>query len=509
MHKRSKVSIAIFLVVAWLSGVFFTTAGANWFNLGNLIGTESVAETAEVVDPPGSAEDFEAAYTAVAEAVNPTVVQIFAEKVAAAQTMQNPFEGTPFEDFFGGFGGGMQIPEQRQEGMGSGVIVRGNGYIVTNNHVIDGAEELQVKLLDGSTYDAEIVGADPLSDLAIIKIDAEGLPFIPFGNSDNLKVGQWVMAFGSPLNADFNNTVTAGIVSAIGRLSQGPEGVQNYIQTDAAINPGNSGGPLVDLRGQLIGINTAIYSRTGGYQGIGFAIPANTVQKVANQLIAEGYVEHAQLGVEYRAATESLIEAMDLPRGAAAVANVVDGSAAERAGIQPGDVIVALDGKELNNSLELPQIIRSKRPGDRIQVTVDREGERLNLSVVLDGMEGAPVARSENESQSDAPESRLSDLGISLSNLTPQVARELGLQQEVNGVVVMDVDASSDAYREAELRTGMIITEVDRKPVRNVQEFEQVYRQIGAGEPFLVKVQVPGQDGSFSTVITALTKPNS
>ena len=385
MQIRKRITPAVLLLVAFLSGIFFSTVGANLFDRGNLIGTEGKAGVAEVAPARlGAALDLEQAYTAVAEAVNPAVVQILAEKLTRTETRANPFEGTPFQDFFSA-PGGRQAPEPyRQQGMGSGAIVREDGFIVTNNHVVEGADELKVKLLDGTLYDARIVGTDPATDLAVIKIDASALPFIATGDSDVLKAGQWVMAFGSPLSPELSNTVTSGIISAVGRLqSFGGDGVQNYIQTDAAINPGNSGGPLVDLRGRLIGINTAIYSRTGGYQGIGFAIPVNTVRNVVEQLIANGKVEHARLGVEYGPATESLIEALDLPRGAAQVARVVAGSAADRSGVRPGDVIVAIDGQTLTNSLQLSQIVGSKQPGDRVGLTVNRDGDVQEIEVKL------------------------------------------------------------------------------------------------------------------------------
>ncbi|HET6568311.1 MAG TPA: Do family serine endopeptidase [Rhodothermales bacterium] len=508
MMKR-KIPIAVFLLVAWFSGILFTTAGANIFDRGEAAAKVTLAKGP--TDPPviiTGADDLEQAYTAVAAAVNPTVVQIFSEKTVKAPAMQsNPFEGTPFEGFFGNM---PQRPgrEQHQEGMGSGVIVRSNGYIITNNHVVDGADHLQVKTLDGTEYDAEIIGTDPRSDLAVIKIDAEHLPVVSFGNSDGLKPGQPVMAFGSPLSRTLSNTVTAGIISAVGRLSQGPEGVQTYIQTDAAINPGNSGGPLVDLHGQLIGINSAIYTETGGYQGIGFAIPVNTVKVISEQLIATGSVEHARLGVQYGPASESLVEALDLPNGAALVADVVDGSAADKAGLKAGDVIVALDGHELTNYLEVAQVIGAKRPGDKLQVRVNREGNVKDFTVTLGRADTDETASHSNSDlgDDDAGNSRMmEDLGIQVGNITSDWAQRLGLKDHVDGVVITDVDQSSAAFREAGLQAGMIITEIDRQPVKSVDDFQKVYAKVHPGASFLVRVVVPNQGG---TLMTALTKPN-
>lgn len=511
MSAKGKVSAAAFLLAAFLAGIVFATAGANIFHIGDVIGTESQGAGTQVdASKVKVAMDLQDAFTAVAQSVNPAVVQIMSERTARRQDQgENPFEGTPFEDFFGPFGS-PQNPGVPQEGLGSGVFVRPNGYIVTNNHVVEGADELNVKLLDGTQYDAKVIGTDPYSDLAVIKIEADNVPFITIGNSDDLKAGQWVMAFGSPLSTELSNTVTAGIVSAVGRLSPSEhQSVQNYIQTDAAINPGNSGGPLVDLQGRLIGINTAIFTRTGGYQGIGFAIPVNTVKAVSDQLIESGHVERARLGVRYGAASPSLIKALDLPRGAATVAEVVPGSAADQAGIKAGDVIVGIDGKELTNSLQVSQIIGTLRPGERVSLTLNREGETRTVNVSLGRAEDEEVAAND-DNDGPAPEEpeqgqMMKDLGIALSNITPQIADRYKLGSDTDGVMVTDVDPSSSAAREANIRPGMIITEVDRKPVNNVNDFNRVYRQIKSESSFLVRLEQPGENGG--TVITALTKP--
>ena len=325
MQRIKHISIPILLATAFLAGILFILAGSNLLGFGDRVGQPGLAHALAPGDTEvPRTENLEAAFMEVAETVNPTVVQIMTDKVTEVQSPTdpfggNPFEGTPFEQFFAPFRrpddfGRQQPRKYHQQGLGSGVVIRADGYIVTNNHVVDGADELQVRLADGNVYDASLVGRDAFSDLAVVKIDAENLPAISMGNSDELHVGQWVLAFGSPLSEELQNTVTAGIISAVGRFSSTGESVQNYIQTDAAINPGNSGGPLVDLRGHLVGINTAIYTRTGGYQGIGFAVPVNTVRSISSQLIAEGKVNRARLGVQYAPASESLIEALKLRR---------------------------------------------------------------------------------------------------------------------------------------------------------------------------------------------------
>ncbi len=520
MTGKGKVSIALLLAVAFVAGIFFTTAGANIFDLGDRIGTDSLAGgTRLAVDTKqlGSAVDVQDAFVEVAEAVNPTVVQIRADKIMTQRGgRQNPFEGTPFEDFFGGQQG---APEQefRSQGLGSGVIVNEEGFIVTNNHVVESAEDLRVVLFDGREFEAEMVGADPVSDVAVIKInDGNNLPYVSFGDTEDVRVGQWVMAFGSPLSADLSNTVTAGIISALGRYtptgpSASPYSLGNYIQTDAAINPGNSGGPLVNLRGELIGINNAIYTRTGGYQGIGFAIPVDVVKNVADQLIANGEVQRARLGVEYTAVSEALARALDLPRGAAQVGRVAEGTAADRAGLEEGDIIVELDGRALRDHRDLSQTILLKQPGDTIELTlIDPDTEkRRTVSVKLGALDADAVAQASTrgQQQEQQPELR-EELGFSyqsLNDLSQQQAARLRIEDTARaGVVVTDIDQGSEAFRDAGLRAGVIITEVDRKPVRTAADLEKIYRDVKPGATFLVRFEIPGTDGSR---ITALTKP--
>ena len=511
MRRTRTLSIIALVVIAFLAGVFFTTAGANLLGLSNQATTPTLAreENGGTRIEGAAVNSLEEAFVAVAERVNPTVVQIRSERVIRRQPFRwNPFEGTPFEEFFN-----FRIPDMpeefRSQGLGSGVIIRADGYIVTNNHVVEGADELQVVLHDGTTYDAEVVGTDPQSDLAVLKIDAENLPYISMGDASSLRVGQWVLAFGSPLSPQLSNTVTAGIISALNRYySEGPA-VQNFIQTDAAINPGNSGGPLVNLRGELIGINTAIYSRTGGYQGIGFAIPVDIVQYVVPQLIETGHVERARLGVQYTAAAPSVIKALNLPRGAAQVVTVEEGSAAEKAGIKPGDLIVAINGQQLTNHLELSKIISTHRPGDEVRLTINRDGETHTVTVKLGAApsEGATASRRRTQSGRAAESDLMEELGFSIADITPELARRFNLEDtDAKGVLITDVDPNSAAYREANLRRGLIITEVDRKPVRSVEKFEEVYNAIKPGATFLLRLYDPQSGG---TLITALQKPGS
>jgi serine protease Do len=516
MSTKGKVSIALVIGGAFMAGVLFATVGANLFGVGDVIGTSGQAanldgstalQQAAATGDPGA---LQTAFTKVAESVNPAVVQIRAQKVVERR-MRNPFEGTPFEDFFGGPGG----PERefRSQGLGSGVVIRSDGHIVTNNHVVEDAEQLSVVMLDGTEYDAEIVGTDAFSDLAVIKVDAsESLTAISFGNSNELKTGQWVLAFGSPLSENLNNSVTAGIVSAIGRLRSSPQRrsrqgereispVQNFVQTDAAINPGNSGGPLVNLNGQLVGINTAIASQTGGYQGIGFAIPANTVERVATQIIEEGEVRRAQLGVQYSAASQSLIQNEDLPSGAAVIGQVEDGSPAEEAGLQPGDVVIAIEGKKLKNYLQIGNTIASMRPGDEVTLTIRRNGETKEITATLGAASGGEQTAS---AEGDAPsqDQLMEELGMSIRDITPEIARQLGLD-DTDGVVIDDVDRSNPMIRQSGLQPRQVIIEIAGQPVPDVETFQAVYGELSPGQAFRVVVRLP--QGFVD--VTSLRKP--
>lgn len=431
MNAKSKASIAILVVVAFVSGIMFTTLGANLFGLEDRFGTDTYAAGGTALQAPDS--DLATRFIEVSERVNPTVVQIRAEKVVSRSPAQNPFRGTPFEDFFGPFGGGPG-GEYRSQGLGSGVIVRENGFIVTNNHVVEGADELQVLMFDGTLHEATVVGTDPFSDLAVIRVEADNLPFISFGNIEDVRVGEWVLAFGSPLSEDLSNTVTAGIISAIGRLqSNSPSSVQNYLQTDAAINPGNSGGPLVDLNGRLVGINTAIITRTGGYQGIGFAIPSNIAKAVVENIIAHGKVVRGWLGVGLSDAS---------PTGVT-IETVAEDSPAERAGLKAGDIITRFQGRALNEA-RLRSAIALTPPGTRVVLEVLRDGKPREIAVTLADQATAI-------GYTDIPA-----LGMRVRTLTPEMAEAIG-QPRLRGVMVMELDPDSRAAA-AEFQPGDVIS---------------------------------------------------
>ena len=503
---QKKLSVAVLLVTAFLAGVFFVTSAANLFGDGALSSPAARAQTSALA----SADELSAAFAEVAEMVNPAVVQIRSTRLIQPSQRQDPFQGTPFEDFFRFPGPGTPGQPFEQDGLGSGAFIRADGYIVTNNHVVEQADELEVVLFDGRTLRAEVVGADPFSDIAVLKVEGDGYPHLGFGESSELRVGQWVLAFGSPLDAELSNTVTAGIISALGRR-QGP-GIANYIQTDAAINPGNSGGPLVNLDGEIVGINSAIATRTGGFQGVGFAVPVDVVRNTVDQLVASGTVERGYLGIGIGPVTPSLARAIDVPLGAAQVGTINEDAEGRRpaaeAGLETGDVIVSVDGRALTDYRELISLISNKRPGDEVTVVYNRNGDTHTATVKLGRRPGDPAASnaapSRPQNGSNAPEpTALEDLGLTLQNVTPAAAQQYRLGDDAAGALVTDVERDSEAYRDAELRPGDVITEVDREPVASVSDFEEAYRGVRPGDTFLIRVQ-RGQN----TFLTALTKPS-
>lgn len=514
MSTKGKVSLAVVIGSAFIAGILFATAGANLFGATSTVGTSSQAanldgSTAVEQSVNSTPRDFETAFSTVAQSVNPAVVQIRAAKAVERQ-VPNPFEGTPFERFFGR--PGPSEPDVRR-GLGSGVIVRSDGHIITNNHVVEDAQRLSVQMKDGTQYDAEIVGSDSYSDLAVLKVDATDLTAVSFGNSEQLEVGQWVMAIGSPLSPQLNNSVTAGIISALGRLRASPQrarsaeqsgGVHNFIQTDAAINPGNSGGPLVNLQGELVGINTAIVSRSGGNQGIGFAIPANTVERVATQIIEEGDVRRAYLGIRYRGTPPNLVENADLPQGSAVVSQVQSETPAAEAGLQAGDIIVAVEGEPLENYLQLGNKIASMQPGDEVSLRINRDGETKNLTVTL-GSRSEMTTASADQGGGSAPSSAdaiQQELGLELQDVTPEIARQLGLER-AQGVLITGVDPSNPMIRDSGLQARQIIFEMAGQKISGMDAFMDVYGKIEPGEAFRVAVRNP--DGFV--FVTSLRRP--
>lgn len=426
------------------------------------------------------------AFREVARKVSPAVVFIKVEKELENDRQMEFFD--PFgDDFFRRFFGAPPQQQQprskpekhRQMGQGSGFLVSADGYILTNNHVVGDADKVQVQLQDGRDYQAKIIGADPASDLAVIKIDVSKLPFLPLGDSDQLQVGDWVLAFGNPFG--LSHSLTAGIVSAKGRSGIGLNDYEDFIQTDAAINPGNSGGPLVNLDGEVVGINSAIFSRSGGYMGIGFAIPVNMAKQIKTQLIEHGEVQRGQLGVHIQDLTRDLAESFGLdPKvNGVLVTQVVADSPAERAGLQQGDIIIKLDGDETDNVATLRNRVALTHPGTEVSITVIRDGKKHVLKATIGKLDST-------QAQSGGPATALPlKFGLTLQELTPELAQQFGYENE-QGVLIVAVETGS-AAETAGFSRGSLILEVDRQAVKSVKQVEKLLQSDKSSHLFLVQ----------------------
>jgi serine protease Do len=427
---------------------------------GDAVATPAVLPVASV--GPGGAVPLPD-FTELVGRLSPSIVNISTVSEDEEDQLQRRRDRDPF-DFFYHFG--------PRRSLGSGFVLDASGYIITNHHVVDEATEIVVRLSDEKEYKAEIVGGDAKTDIAVIKIsDAPGLVPVPLGDSDELKVGEWVVAVGSPFGLD--HTVTAGIVSAKGRKINRPDQspYDDFIQTDAAINPGNSGGPLVNLKGQVVGINTAIYSRSGGNIGIGFAIPINLARQIVPQLQETGYVTRGWLGVLIQPVDEDIAKSLDLPEAQGAlVAKVFPDSPAATAGVEVGDVIVEFDGQHIRKSNDLPSIVASTPVGKAVRVTLVRAGSKKIVDVTIAKLE---------EEAAEAKPVKADELGLSIQDITPEIANDLGLPRDSKGVVVSGVRRGSPAD-EAGLRAGDVIESVGNQPVDDVKTFRKL---LSAREP--------------------------
>jgi serine protease Do len=436
----------------------------------------AAAEHAFTNNPPASLKLADAnegpsrtGFAPIVKKVLPTVVNVSSTKMVKTPTQ---FEGqAPDDDFFRQFFGGnmpnmRQNPrEQRERGLGSGVIVSPNGYILTNNHVVDGATDVKVTLSDNREYKAQVVGTDPKVDLAVIRIDATDLPSIVIGDSSKIQIGDYALAVGNPFGV--GKTVTMGIVSATGRHNLGIEGYEDFIQTDAPINPGNSGGALINDRGELIGINTAIISHgSEGNQGIGFAIPVNLARTVMDEIVKTGKVTRGYLGIVPQDVTPAIAKAFNVKEFTGAlVGDVTADSPAQKGGLKNGDIILELNGKPVADANELRMSISMMAPGTSVNLKVLRDGADRNLTVTLGEL---PTEKASVEKGSSDNNSELS--GISVQNLNANLAQQLGVPAGTAGVVVTKVDPSS-AAADAGLQRGDVIQEVNRKPVHNTSDF--------------------------------------
>ena len=419
----------------------------------------------------------------LARELKPAVVNVSTKRVEEGwrRLEGSGDEESQFNHFFRQLFGDQ--PRRTVRSLGSGFIVNADGYVVTNNHVVDGATEIKVTLADGREMAAKVLGRDSKTDLALLKIDAKGLPLIALGDSTELQVGEPVMAIGNPFGLE--QTVTTGIVSATGRvIGEGP--YDDFIQTDASINPGNSGGPLINSKGQAVGINTALVSQSGGSVGIGFAIPINLAKPVLTQLASTGHVERGYLGVAVQRLTSDLARSfkLDGPQGAL-VASVSPGSPAMKAGVKSGDVIVEYDGHRIARSDELPRVVAETPIGKDVALVVVRDGKRVTMPVKVARLAEAP-AQAVAESKSSAP------LGLSVQTLTPGLAKEFGLHESA-GVLVRGVEGASPAA-DAGVKPGDVIAEIDRQPVKTVDDLERAIEKRRPGSSTLLLVHRNGGD---------------
>jgi serine protease Do len=478
--KGSKAALCSLALASFLGGIGFASA-THFEHLHGALGLK-LANPNEGYSQTG--------FAPVVKKVLPAVVTISSTKISKIPAESFPqFPDNPmFRQFFGddfsrGFNIPRQVPRERERGLGSGVVMTPDGYILTNNHVVDGASTVTVTLADKREFKATVVGADPKSDIAVLKINASDLPCITVGDSSKVQVGDYALAVGNPFGV--GKTVTMGIVSATGRSHLGIEDYEDFIQTDAPINPGNSGGALVNDRGELIGINTAIIAHgSEGNQGIGFAIPVNMARNVMEQIVEHGKVSRAYLGIIPQDITPDMAKQFgEKEARGALVADVSPNSPAQKSGVERGDIILEVNGKPVTDSNELRMNISLMQPGSQANLKVLRNGSEHDINVTLGTLPTERTAANSDENNNGSAKSALA--GVSVQNLDADTASDLGVPANTKGVVVTDVDPSSEAA-EAGLRRGDVIQEVNRQPVSNTAEFERAIRNSKESKPLLL-----------------------
>ncbi len=479
MKKKIFAGIAI-LMVGFLLG------GISYYIIGRIVSPATV-RTPFTPRVPNQIIETSRAFSEIVNSASPAVVNISTTKIVRRDTL--PFSEDPFFDLFRPFHDFGLPKKWKEQSLGSGVIVSDDGYIITNNHVVEKSDDIRVILYDKRSFRGQVVGADPKTDVAVIKISADKLPTIPWGDSDKLQVGEFVLAIGNPFG--LSHTVTMGIISAVGRANVGIADYEDFIQTDAAINPGNSGGPLVNIKGELIGINTAIFSRSGGYQGIGFAVPSNMARLVMDQLMKQGKIVRGWLGVTIQDITPELSQKFGLKDSKGAlIGDISKGSPADKAGLLRGDVILEFNGKEIKSVGSLRNMVAQSKVGSQVKLKILRNGKEYELLVSIAELPkeaaGAPSEPSSQEMQKNA----FTD--ITVMDLTKEIARQIGLQAGEKGAVVVRVEPGS-AADDAGLKKGDVIQEIDRKRVTGVGDFNKIISSIGPSDTTLLFVNRAGK----------------
>ncbi len=475
--KKQLIWIPILLLIGFLLG------GVTYHILSKSTTPSYIPFTPRV---PGPVAETSRGFSDIVRAVSPTVVNISSIKTLKRQP-------TPFDEFFDFL---YPFPDGRskkwkEQSLGSGVIASPDGYIITNYHVVEQSDDIKVILFDKRSFRAKVIGSDPKTDLAVIRISAKDLPVVPWGDSDRLQVGEFVLAIGNPFA--LSHTVTMGIVSAVGRVDVGIADYENFIQTDAAINPGNSGGPLVNIKGELIGINTAIFSKTGGYQGIGFAVPSNMVRLVMDQLLKKGKVVRGWIGVTIQELTPELAQKFGLKLSEGAlVSDVAQGSPAHGAGIMRGDIILEFDGKKVADVGVLRNMVAQSRIGDQVGMKLLRRDKMLAtvVNIVELPADGADMTTGVISSKQGSSENALA--GMAATDITRAVMKQLGIENDEKGVVVVKIEPDSPA-EEAGLKKGDIVQEVDRQKIANLNEFNKAAAKVSPSDTVLLFVNRGGK----------------
>jgi len=503
MLKKPVVASLILITIGIIVGAIVVSnisggVGAGWAGADDV----QLGRSAPELGAQADLKSLNNSFIEVAKAATPSVVAITVTTEGTRNEREVP------KDFFHFFGPDFKFPDPSpSQGAGSGVIISSEGYIVTNNHVVQGAstDGIEVVLNDKSRYKAKLVGTDPTTDIAVIKIEGKDIPVAALGNSDNVQVGEWVMAIGNPLG--LTSTVTAGIISALGRnirIIEDSYGIEDFIQTDAAINPGNSGGALVNLRGEVIGINTAIATTNARYQGYGFAVPVNLLKTVAGDLIKEGKVRRGYIGVNIKAVDQTLAEAIGLGKARGVfVEGLVGGGAGEAAGLKETDVILSVDGVEVNQPNELQRYIATRHPGDEVVLKIFREEKTVEKRVTLRVREeaGAAVRTSDRknpeEEESSSPSVvKLETLGLTVRSMSPAERKSFDVEE---GVVVSDVKQFSEAYNR-QIGENDVIVEVDRKPVSSPSELRRTLESRKPGDSLLFRLKRPNGTSYYAAV---------